>query len=112
MEMSTEEIIRSCREAKNKYNQISILAELNSCTKDDIIDVLMLVQSTGSEPMHKRTEPVKLARSKMSVTDWLCMKIDEVDGQIKALEEQYRKYTVALEVAGEYQNASDGGEAE
>lgn len=40
MEMSPEEIVRDYRTAKNKGKQVTILAELNGCTREDIIAVL------------------------------------------------------------------------
>lgn len=40
MEMSNEEIVRRCRQAKNKRQQVNILAQLNCCSKDEIIEVL------------------------------------------------------------------------
>lgn len=40
MEMSPEEIVRDYRTAKNKGKQVTILAELNECTREDIIAVL------------------------------------------------------------------------
>lgn len=40
MEMSNEEIVRRYKEAKNKQQQITILAELNSVKKEDIKAIL------------------------------------------------------------------------
>lgn len=40
MEMSNEEIVRRYRQAKNKRQQVNILAQLNCCSKDEIIKVL------------------------------------------------------------------------
>lgn len=40
MEMSNEEIVRRYRQAKNKRQQVNILAQLNCCKKDEIIEVL------------------------------------------------------------------------
>ena len=40
MEMSNEEIVRRYRQAKNKRSQVNILAQLNCCSKDEIIEVL------------------------------------------------------------------------
>lgn len=40
MEMSAEEIVRSYREALDKKHQIEVLADLNICRKEDIVEVL------------------------------------------------------------------------
>lgn len=40
MEMSNEEIVRRYKLAKNKRSQVNILAQLNCCSKDEIIEVL------------------------------------------------------------------------
>lgn len=39
--MSTEEILREYREAKNKKQQITILADQNLCTRSEIIKILI-----------------------------------------------------------------------
>lgn len=38
--MSEKEIVRSYRQADNKWKQIGILAELNNCGRDKIIRIL------------------------------------------------------------------------
>ncbi len=40
MEMTNDEIVMMYREAKNKKQQIRILAELNCCSKDEILRIL------------------------------------------------------------------------
>lgn len=40
MEMSADEIVREYRTAKNKGKQVTILSELNGCTREDIIAIL------------------------------------------------------------------------
>ena len=40
MQMSVNEIVRSYREAKEPGKQITILAELNCCTREDIYNIL------------------------------------------------------------------------
>ncbi len=40
MEMTQEEIVKRYKEAKDQRKQISILADLNACKQNDIIDVL------------------------------------------------------------------------
>lgn len=40
MQMSDNEIVRTYNDAKNKKEQIQILADLNLCEYNDIVDVL------------------------------------------------------------------------
>jgi hypothetical protein len=40
MQMTDAQIIRSYRQAKNKYKQITILSQLNACSKKTIKDIL------------------------------------------------------------------------
>lgn len=40
MEMTDLEILRSYRQAKKKKEQITILSELNCCSKEKIIEIL------------------------------------------------------------------------
>lgn len=40
MQMTNEEIVRSYKEAKHKKEQVGILAELNACTRSQIIEIL------------------------------------------------------------------------
>ena len=41
MQMSNEEIVKEYKESKNKKGQIQILAELNACDKEKIINILI-----------------------------------------------------------------------
>ena len=41
MEMAAHEIVRSYKEAKDKKKQVSILAQLNLCTPEDIKKILV-----------------------------------------------------------------------
>ena len=40
MTMTKEEIVAEYKQSKNKRNQIQILADLNTCSKDDILTIL------------------------------------------------------------------------
>lgn len=40
MQMTESEIVRNYREAKNKREQITILADLNRCEKEDIVSYI------------------------------------------------------------------------
>ena len=81
MDMSNDEIVVRYRQAKHKGEQIKILADLNACTIEEILQVL--VESGGyelnrisraigaawkvSSPFVKHSEPVKLPKKEKSV---------------------------------------------
>lgn len=61
MQMTDKEICKEYREAKNPNNQIKILAELNSTTVENVVEIL----KANNEPLRKRpynrkAEPVKV----------------------------------------------------
>ena len=47
MQMTNEEIVRSYNEAKHKGHQIEVLSDLNVCSKEMIIDILI---ESGIDP--------------------------------------------------------------
>ena len=61
MQMTEKEIIRSYKEAKRKQEQIKILADLNTCPKEDIRKILrdagLDVPATGNRYTKKKEEP-------------------------------------------------------
>ena len=56
--MTVEKIVTSYRQAKNQQTQIGVLADLNVCSKDDIIEVLA---AQGVEVKKKAGRPRKKA---------------------------------------------------
>lgn len=81
--MSVEEICREYRLAKNKKEQIGILADLNCTTKEEIIKVL--VDCGEEKPPRKRKEKQAMPEEVAAI---LCSRMDELDVQIKPLEKQ------------------------
>lgn len=94
MQMTAGEIKRSYEEAKNKGRQVRILAELNNCSQDEIRTVL-----SGED---KRKQPaIKADQKAMSIDDTvniLFARLDELEEQIKPLEEEYRNVKIAIDV--------------
>ncbi len=93
MQMSVEEIKRNYDQAKNKKQQIRILADLNCCSREEIEKVLEV------ESNRKAIEPPK-EYSLSEAMDVLFARLDELEGQIKSLETEYQKITVAIEILG------------
>lgn len=51
MQMTSEEILRDFRQAKHKKEQIKILAELNACSVEEIVDILK-AQGVDGRSLH------------------------------------------------------------
>lgn len=98
MHMNSDEIVVRYRQAKKKREQIKILAELNACSTDDIIDVLVdngitrkqlggvfraEKAETKEEPTH--TEQPTAIDNALSV---IKSQIDEINAQISVLEQR------------------------
>lgn len=92
--MEIEEIRREYKYAKNKKKCISILAELNNCSIDRIIEIVHAVRET--EPGQAAKEWVPLPEQKA-----LMDRLDELDALIKPLEDEYRQTAADLmKIAG------------
>lgn len=99
MEMSTAEIKRSYEQAKNKKQQICILADLNCCRTEEIEKILAVEQrrnATVEEKAKISNREPKLSEIKKGLFD----RLDELESQIKMLEEEYQKVTIAIDVLG------------
>lgn len=61
MQMTNEDILKEFKEAKNKHEQVKILADLNLCTVDQIVGILKAQGVDGRQLPHKKapkpTEP-------------------------------------------------------
>ncbi len=89
MNMSVDEICRNYRQAKDKREQIKIIADLNCTSKDEIIKVL--VDCGEMEPREirtKKTAKKQAAELPEPVAHALFARIDELDKLIKPLEDQ------------------------
>lgn len=101
MEMSNEEIIRRYKQAKHKAAQIQILADLNACPKSKILEIV----SDSIAPKHpapEQPETVKVVDNLASFEEYVVNRMDEIDGQLKALEKEYADLSVTLLTIGRY----------
>lgn len=97
MQMTVGEIKRNYDQAKNKSRQIGILADLNCCSREDIEKILAVESSrTSKEETITYTDSLNLD----GVFDILYHRLDELEGEIKLLEEEYLKVKNAIEVLG------------
>lgn len=105
MEMSKEEIIRSYKQAKHKAAQIQILADLNACPKSKILEIvgdnIAPKHSVPAQPK-EQPEPVKERDNLAAFEEYVVNRMDEVEGQLKALEKEYADLSVTLLTIGRY----------
>ena len=110
MKMTNDEIVVRYRQAKEKGKQLNILADLNDCSVDDIVNVLVehggyklnkLSRSRGKAKLLKKTEkipPVVLRALKAGLED-LTSEIEARRDRIEELEAgiaEYEKDIAAL----------------
>jgi mevalonate kinase len=80
MYMSEEEIRKSYKQAKKPKQQISILADLNCCTVEEIIAIV--------NPTENRVNQNKLPDIELMIQAF-CKEMEKVDEEIKRLEARY-----------------------
>lgn len=86
--MTESEIVRNYREAKNKREQVNILADLNCCSKEEITEIL-LNNGVSSQELPKKRKPRKKPEesSKHSAIDTvasvLAQRIKEIDKELQ-----------------------------
>lgn len=91
--MDKGEIIREYKSAKDQKQMISILADLNCCSKENIKDI---IEIKGKKKV-KSEQKIKLNESEKK---FLYDRLDELDEAIKPLEDEYRR-TVRMLLSAE-----------
>lgn len=108
MQMSVNEIKRSYDEAKNKKRQIDILADLNCCSREEIEKIVKVESNRIAKmPVEEQFKPMKENISLDEVNSKLYARLDELDKQIKTLEDEYRKTAIAIEVIGKMKGTGE-----
>lgn len=92
--MKEAEICREYKQARKPAMQIGILADLNACEKNDIIRILLL---NGIDVTPK--EQKKPGKNKDKILEILFSILDEVEEEVKAAEQKYKKI---VEIIQEY----------
>lgn len=90
MEMGIREIRRQYKYAKDKKKCISILAELNCCSTEKILEII----HTQSE--RQKEQPKPAVQHPTSGQKALMDRLDELDAMIKPLEDEYKKTVAEL----------------
>lgn len=92
--MNSEQICREYREAKNKKQQIGILADQNLCGKSEIIKILIEAGEDMScmEPK-KKEKPKEAPKEPLPevVLGVLYARLDLIDQEMAAKEEEYKQ---------------------
>ena len=92
MQMTEGEIRRAYKSSRHKEKQISILADLNCCSKEKILDIVHGGREVRTEK--ETCEPLDLGL--MPEVKALIDRLDELDAMIKPLEDEYMRTAEAL----------------
>lgn len=92
MQMSNREICMNYKQAKNKFEQIQILADLNTVDRTNIIKILLF---WGEKPYlsSKKAEKELHNREYMNV---MFKRLDTLDAEIAKREKEYREIVKIL----------------
>ena len=108
--MTPTEICREYRMAKDKKEQIKILADENCTTKEEIIKVLVDcgemdgLPIASPKPKTEKKSEVKPFVVPDAVKEALCNRIDELDKMIKPLEDQLKPLKREYEEIADFLN--------
>ena len=91
MQMTVGEIKRSYDHAKDKNRQVRILADLNCCTEDQILTILDVETNRNREPEQKSSGADVAVQVLYGI-------LDELESEIRNLEEEYRSVKTAIDV--------------
>lgn len=104
--MSSEEICKEYRAAKNKKQQIGILADQNLCGKSDIIKILIEAGEDMSCMEPKKKEKLKEAPQQPLpevVLGVLYARLDLIDQEMAAKKEEYKQIVAFIQNFGRQQ---------
>lgn len=88
MQMTESEIVKDYREAKNKSEQINILADLNCCSKVEIKEIL-LNNGVSSQELQRKRKPRKKPEESSkhlpvdTVVSVLAQRVKEIDKELQ-----------------------------
>lgn len=111
MQMTNEEIVRSYREAKHKGQQIGVLADLNVCSREVIIEILVeggiprkaFSRYTGENNIKRIKKEVKTHEAAKRITEEAAITNEALLFLKEKLEREYRELSDEWErVSAEY----------
>lgn len=105
MKMKPEEIRREFTEAKNKQEQIKILSELNLCSREQIIEILIgqgIPEAEIPKARARKKQPAnKRADIPQSVKDAVAARIVQLTEEAEERERQVKELNAFLKAAQE-----------
>lgn len=100
--MTEAEIYRDYRQAKHKNRQIGILADLNGCSKEEIEAVIAKYEKQNEVTAPVEILPPEAPPPEQAETGYVLSRLyeelDQLNAEIRRLEERYRETTIAIKV--------------
>ena len=101
MEFDKGEICRNYRYAKNKVEQVQILAELNAVERKTVIDILTAAGEKVRIPIAGRTKkPSVQEMTDRQYAKAVIRRLDVLEDKIRPLEREYRELVAVLGCCG------------
>lgn len=102
MYMTEVEIYRDYRQAKHKSRQIGILADLNGCSKEEIEAIIVKYEKQNEVTAPVETLPPEAPPPEQAETGYVLSRLyeelDQLNAEIRRLEERYKETTIAIKV--------------
>lgn len=102
MYMTDSEIYRVYRQAKHKSRQIGILADLNGCSTEEIEAVIAKYEKQNEVTAPVEAPPPEAPPPEQAETGYVLSRLyeelDQLNAEIRRLEEQYKETTIAIKV--------------
>lgn len=92
MQYTDDEIRRLYKSAKNRKKQVSILADLNRCSTGRILEIIRAQKEAEEAEAGHGSAEWEPAPGQKALMD----RLDELDSQIKVLEDEYRRTAAEL----------------
>lgn len=97
MEFDKGEICRNYRYAKNKVEQVQILAELNAVERKTVIDILTAAGEKVRIPIEGRTKKTSVQEmTDKQYAKAVIRRLDVLEDKIRPLEREYRELVAVL----------------
>ena len=101
MEFDKGEICRNYRYAKNKVEQVQILAELNAVERKTVIDILTAAGEKVRIPIEGRTKKTSVQEmTDRQYTKAVTRRLEILEDKIRPLEREYKELVAVLGCCG------------
>lgn len=94
--MVASEICKKYNESNNKREMIKVLADMESCTKEDIIELLEIngcevVRETRGRKAKAKEDVVPEKKIPVAVANFCYARLEEIESAIRDLENEYKE---------------------